>query len=94
MAGLAAPEKPGVPDDATRRPSGPDFTGARRVPLLLLAAEGAGKTHLVVRLLQQLGDESPQLRIAAHFAAAGGCGFHLARVALSHSQWIVAHSAL
>ena len=84
MAGLAPPEKPGVPDDATRRPSGPDFTGARRVPLLLMAAEGAGKTHLVVRLLQQLGDEAPQLRVAAHFAAAGGCGFHLARVALSH----------
>ena len=73
-----------MPDDATRRPSGPDFTGARRVPLLLMTSEGAGKTHLVVRLLQRLAEESPQLRVAAHFAAAGGCGFHLARVALSH----------
>ena len=49
-----------------------------------MASEGAGKTHLVVRLLQRLAEESPQLRVAAHFAAAGGCGFHLARVALSH----------
>ena len=49
-----------------------------------MTSEGAGKTHLVVRLLQRLAEESPQLRVAAHFAAAGGCGFHLARVALSH----------
>ena len=79
QVGLGAARKPGVPSEATQRPT----NGMLRAPLLLLAPHGMGKTALLVRLVERLEREHPQLSVASHYASVGVGGAELARVALT-----------
>ena len=84
QVGLAAPDRPGVPQEATLRPSSRQGHASSRVPLLLAAEAGTGKTRLLLQALQTLHHEQPSLHVAVHFSAAGGASFMSSRVALTH----------
>ena len=84
QVGLAAPDRPGVPEEATLRPSSRQGNHASQVPLLLAAEAGAGKTRLLLQTLQTLHHDHPGLHVAVHLAAAGGASFVSSRVALTH----------
>jgi Ni2+-binding GTPase involved in maturation of urease and hydrogenase len=54
-----------------------------RSPLLLLSATGTGKTALLLKMIEKLGDEHANLHIAPHHAQIGVAGSALCRVALT-----------